>query len=559
MATTTSNSYIWGNPAPLKTKEEKPISIRILAREKEGYTKEILGPIFGLINECGFKVVFTHSFLTTENGEELMGSTLLASEYAPIQPNAMYFICRFEKPEGQRPNRFIDELMDDHSEGTFGSLFLEMGKFSHHRDWLLPWDASIRKNIMFYDSSTQESIGWYNKNLNILWMGDIGNFPETAASNIEKVLSGVMKYKRTGRLPIIKVTIGTDPEFEVLSPKGELINADTLFCDPQKNKPIGVDGHAATGEIRPPYATNPLRLARNIKRLIRGINNNPNINTTTLVCAGGGTKVATGGHIHFGITKMPEELREHLWKLVAAPVLKYQGKLRSGDGSKCKKGGEDVIRTPHWGQGIEWRPLPSFIINEEITTAVLCTAYAVVKSYFNGGISTTSGKAAYTRLPLYPQYREYIDTFTDIFVKSETSLVLENRDILREWRLAKLNKKPTVIVRCSDQNLEKFFTPLYIKLNDVVRILIQFGPDQYLGTFGVPQEVASDFRKFARRHFIDYIETANMPEGRPFTGNDMVIFLPVFWNPKDLDIARDMFEELKDVIKDAIIAFDRMR
>jgi hypothetical protein len=275
---------------------------------------------------------------------------------------------------------------------------------------------------------------------------------------------------------------------------------------------------------------------------------------------------------------MPEDLKDALWKLVAAPVLKFQGKLRTGDTTKCKKNGTDILRTqPH---GLEWRVLPSFIINEEITQAVLCTTYAIVKSYFNGGLPNTSGKTAYSKLSLYEPYSIYIDKFVELFVKpeEETSL-LENRDILREWRMSKLNKKPSVIITCSDGELEKFFTPLYVKLNDTVRVKIQFGPDQYITTYNFPDSNKEDLRKFAKKHFIEFQppdriaevagdrleERAPIPPTRggrddhKLARYDFAVFLPIFWNPKDIEVAESMFLELKDIIKDAILTYDKSR
>jgi len=531
----------------------------IIVAESEGYTERILKPILPTFERCGIRAIFNHCYLTSENETEVPNRELLGMDYAPIQPNSAYFICKFEKTTTEpKVSRYIRRLQTPIDKS--GSIFVELGKFSHYREWDLPWTAKISKDITFYDKVTQESIGWYNKDSNILCMADLGNYPETALGNLDVVIHHILRYKNTGKFPFVKITIGSDPEFEIVARDGNIVSADSLFHDPNKNKLIGTDGHNETGELRPQFATNPLKLARNIKRLVRKLHNNPNLGSGVEVYAGGGTKVMTGGHIHFGIQSMPEDLKDIMWKLVAVPVLRHQGKLRTGDTSKCKKNGNDIVRQqPH---GIEWRVLPSFIVNEDITVATLCTAYAIVKSYFSGGTPTTIGKNAYYKLSLYPQYKEYIDRFVELFVKDEEleqPSLLENRSLLREWKIARLNKKPSVIINCYDPNLAKFFTPLYVKLEDTVKVQIQFGPDHYIATHNVPPVLRDKFKKFARKHFVECMESAAPPDTRHFKGNDFAIYLPVFWSPKDMDIAKDMFEELKDLVRESIIEFDRNR
>jgi hypothetical protein len=550
----------------------------IILPEMEGYTKAILNPILELFTDCGMRVIFNHCFLTSENVRDPSYTRLREMNYAPILPNSAYFICQFE--EGTERGSSIPGVARDLTEEVekSNSVFLELEKFLHYQSWTFPWDSAAQKDLVFYDKATNEIVGWYNKAANILWMADIGNYAETSLVNIKQVMQCVKQFKLSGKLPFIKITIGTDPEFEVLDSRGELVNADSLFHDPNKNRTIGTDGHSATGELRPQFASNPLKLARNIKRLIRKMNSSPVLDSKISVCAGGGTRVMTGGHIHFGISSMPDDLREALWKLVAVPVLRFQGKLRHSDGSKCKKNGGDIVRKqPH---GVEWRTLPSFIVNEDMTIAVLCTTYAIVKSFFTSGPLTTLSKASYSKLALYPTYKEQIDSFVDMFVKLDGEApmtLLENRDILREWKLSKLNKNPSVVVNCDDEKLGRYFTPLYISLKQPVRIKVTFGPNDHLCVSGIPEDVEIKFKAFSKRHFVKFESTSSshlrsrnqeyLSALRGRTGgeedqnvsDDIFISLPVTWLPQEDDVAQGLFHELKDLIKEAVLELDEER
>jgi hypothetical protein len=361
-----------------------------------------------------------------------------------------------------------------------------------------------------------------------------------------------------------------------------LFPADRLFSDPDRSEEIGVDGHAATGELRPAFASNPLKLARNIKRLIRKLSNNPSLSGISIL-AGGGTKVTTGGHIHFGIPNMPGELREILWKLVAAPMLKLQGKLRNTDTSKCRKQGSDIVRLQQWG--MEWRPLPSFIVNEDLTQAVLVTTYAIVKSFYMRELNTSGSiKNSLIRLPLYPIYKEYIDKFIDILAVEST--LLENRDVVREWKLEKLNRNPSVVVTCTNSELGKLFTPLYVSLKQPIRIQVSFGQGQNLELWNLPPSARENFKKFAESHFMGCTidgelspnreeshrhgqqgaRTNRVPqppterESRRDYAWDFEIYLPYSWAPREgFSVTEKLFLQIKDLIRDAVIELNTIR
>lgn len=537
-------------------------------QEVEGYTLSVLRKLLPIFKECGINSLFNHGFIGLNYNRELTPEELRplsenADELIPLQNNSVYFICRVEKPE-ELSNKTGSKVIRDMclpSGGKFIIPIVTKGHFIGAAE-RLPWHNEIHKDISF--TSSQTEIGWYNKKTNILWIGDIGHIVETSVANIEPILLTIRKLQRLGRLTDMKLTVGLDPEFEIINDRGQFIEANTVFADPNRDQKIGFDGHNATGEFRPDFATNPLRLARNMKRLIRKLQHHPNIDPDMKFYVGGGINVTTGGHIHFGVPYLPEEVKEALWKLVAAPVIKYQTPLRNGCKDLCSKGGRDIIRDsnhePPKHGGVEWRPLPSFIIDESVTKAVICTAYAVVKSYYIGGLGGGSRKDQYRSLALYPAYKDYIELFIKTFVNPEVNLDFQNRDIIREWKLAKLNNVGNVVVKCDVPWLGKFFTPLRINLKKPIKVSVRFADQrerQEIAYWNIPQRATLELRSFARRHFVkcNVIPKETLEQApTKYYRADMGIVLPQYW--RDEDNGSTLFSELKDLIRSAILEYN---
>lgn len=540
--------------------------------EMDNYNYKILKDPLVSMAKCGINSVFNHQYLGKVVSRELSHTELDAlvddeSQLAPIQPNSAYFICKFESQ--QKANAYVTTspiaklLCTDNGtpEGVVHVPFVA----SPISTLDIPWMNMVHHDLKFISQTTEALIGWYNKPLNILWMTDICGDEKTAKNNLKEVLSIIQRFNLTGTLPLVKITIGADPEFEVVDKNGELVSAKHVFPDNGLSDPIGHDGNADTGEIRPKFAYSPLKLSRNIKRLVRKIQRNPTIASGLAMYSGGGTKVATGGHIHFGPYKSwNEELKKAIWKLVAEPVLAHQGELRrSVMTDKCTETGSDVVRQqPH---GTEWRPLPSFIVNEETTQAVLCTSYAIVKSYFNGGIPKVLDSSAYKRLKFYTPYKKYIDMFVDLFI-NDKSTKLEKRDVLKEWRLNKLKERnATIIVESPSDWLRSFFTPLYVPLAKPMRIYLAFNNANTIAAFGFNTASKKALTEFSNNHFVQLESRFTTVDalvknciGRKFPiSPDIVLLLPNVW-AQSVNNQR-LFHEIKDLLKSAITELNSFR
>jgi len=186
---------------------------------------------------------------------------------------------------------------------------------------------------------------------------------------LQKVENVGYKFNKHGVL-----LIGCDPEFNITDIMDERINADRIFPDPRRRNPIGTDGNAATGELRPAPANCPLKLTDNIRKLMADAAKKLG-NDKKLLTGGGGNIAPTGHHIHFSKMISSEEL-ELLDAFVGIPALKIKGAKRAGGGYE-NTGREALRRQPH---GCEYRTPASSLI-PELTNALHVTAYCCVMKW----------------------------------------------------------------------------------------------------------------------------------------------------------------------------------
>ena len=532
----------------------------LIIEEIEGYNPAYLQEVISILDRCKIHTIINHAFL--EDAEDFTADTA-------------YFGCTFNTQE--QADKFLRSLSFPGTSGLAVPRTIYAPKdagqyFFSIRDY--GFSEQVEKDIVFKSNKAGSICGWYNKHKNILWMADLFHIEEARGGDTEKtyirdlssalsktIFSSLLIYLKTGRLPRVPLTIGADPEFEILSINNEIVNATELFNYPKASDEIGADGAGNPGELRPKYAYSPLRLARNIKRLIRKLKYMPGFEKEFRIFAGGGTRLRVGGHIHFGTRNFPDTLRKALWKLVAAPVLKFQGELRNGDTDKCREEGRDVVRDQD--HGTEWRPLPSFVVSEELTKCILCTAYSVVKSCINDELPvdiTTSriSKGLYHRIPLYQEYKLYIDKFVEIFVSPKENLILESRDILKEWKFPLYRNNYNLVVDCKHGWIRKYFTPLRINTNCEIRILIDFIPTNVISVFNFGEKSFFKIANFALDHFIEVrhyssfhdVEDAVLKR-RVIRPPNIGVILPVTWE-KEI-YSESIFRKLKDIIKEAVL------
>jgi len=98
------------------------------------------------------------------------------------------------------------------------------------------------------------------------------------------------------------ITIGADPELILLNPtSGSIVTAGNLIKDENRKNKFGLDGCATTAELRPTPTTDPIELANNIKRMLKGYSKNKDwqgVYNLVLKCSHAIQPI--GGHIQFG-------------------------------------------------------------------------------------------------------------------------------------------------------------------------------------------------------------------------------------------------------------------
>lgn len=268
------------------------------------------------------------------------------------------------------------------------------------------------------------------------------------------------------------------------------------------------------------------------------------------VWVGGGINVTTGGHIHFGMKGATPDLKDLLYDMVAAPVLEFQSERRkSNEGCNWQKGQSGNFREqPH---GLEWRPLPSFIVSEEVTAAVLSTAYAIAKSWKYHGYTNTERPITvghYYKIPLYGAFKSQIDTFIKMFVTKEEKITLNKKDIFSEWRTERVKKVYTVDIISQADWVQQYFAPLNVKLKKPVKLEIRFNGDT-ISVFGIKTKDVEKLIDFADRHYLPQVSvTEKLPKGqlRP------VINLPSSWY--HMTGKSKFCEDFRLILKDVVLS-----
>ena len=503
-----------------------------------------------ILEKIGIKMVFMHSeccLSTTleKSAEEIdaLEARHPASNNLPLQPNCFYSYMPLDGTPNPTRHPIIKLLEEKPKKGKSHTIFLNCS-LPQEKDYKdLP--ITVYKDLTFVDEVSRKEVGWYNKKTNIIWMSDTFHFLENTAARLPIIVNAIQEYRRYGKVQEV-LTIGADPEFEIINDNDEFVEASYLFGE--MNDEIGFDGHSATGELRPKPDRSPLGLTRNIKRLVRRLNSMQCMSGSK-VWVGGGVNVTTGGHIHFGMKGLNEEAKNILYDLVAEPVLAFQSTIRKKNetGNWARGSGGNLRDQPH---GCEWRPLPSFIVSEAITAAVLSTAYAIVKSwkFYNYMRKTgTAVKEDFYKIPLYGAYKTQIDTFIKYFITKEEKVVFLKKDIFKEWDVKRIQKDYTVDIFTQAVWLSNYFTPVNVKLKHPVKLEIRFNGDT-ISTFGMDKAILSELVQFSYDHYLPgIVVNEKLPKGQ----SKYLICLPQMWY--HMTGKTKFCEDFKRILKNIIL------
>jgi len=267
------------------------------------------------------------------------------------------------------------------------------------------------------------------------------------------------------------ITIGSDPEFTLVQPdSGTTVNAHEVYKpnNPHSiNTEFGLDGHSATGEIRPKPADTPKKAVQAIKELLEENKKKyPQAYKYNLKATS--NRLQLGGHIHFGNKKFLSPtgrlnsvgltLVHNLDNLLAFPSMYLENKEHAQTRRHTSYGGFSDARAQTWG--FEYRTLSSFIASKELTSCIFYLGHAIAdatlgydykckelvqKDGFNHAFKNQARELLkphltyvfrqHGKLPLYKEkkdYRQNIDLF-QVAVKKE--LPLFDTEIKKGWKI----------------------------------------------------------------------------------------------------------------------------
>ncbi|NOU99079.1 putative amidoligase domain-containing protein [Paenibacillus planticolens] len=264
-----------------------------------------------------------------------------------------------------------------------------------------------------------------------------------------------------------RVMLGTDPEFLLLSPQGQVVFADRFLtrvgevaCDA-----IVLSGHRLIlplAELRPQPSTDPRELVKNLQSAMQIAARS--ITDESLAWLSGGMPVGgypLGGHIHFSRCWLSVHLLRALDNYLALPLI-----LIEGDTTRQRRpryGFLGDFRKKSHG-GFEYRTLPSWMQSPLITRGVFALAALIADNYWlltRQPLQDPEIEAAYYRgdkqrlqrvvarlwqdieqLKGYEVHAAVLDRFRARMASMEPWN--ERDDIRKAWKIAPYNRKEAI-------------------------------------------------------------------------------------------------------------------
>ncbi len=195
--------------------------------------------------------------------------------------------------------------------------------------------------------------------------------------------------KQQKRRPKINITVGADPEFELINSNGGVTYACRVITDSGYCEPIGLDGAEDQVELRPEPGT-PAAVVKNIRELVNRFANEYKEYDLSPV----GDTLPCGGHIHIGgVPDVTGDLISLLDDFIGKPTARLSGSAR-GD-----YGGLGNYEMKEYG--FEYRTPPALIFsNPRIARIMLKLARNLVERYF------TEDEIEYNDQPTVEDYKK---------------------------------------------------------------------------------------------------------------------------------------------------------
>ncbi len=258
--------------------------------------------------------------------------------------------------------------------------------------------------------------------------------------------------------------VGMDPECILVNPDGKVVPADRFF---EKKGRVGSDSIVLEGravvypllEFRPQPAASPDILLSHLEQLMHSAHQKLQKHGDFQWLAGGSPRrgIKLGGHLHFSGRPLDSRWLRALDYYLALPLVMLEDSSTSG--RRPKYGFLGDHRTKHHG-GFEYRALPSWIVDRDLTHSVVCLAFIIaqeyrvlqsdmlldltlIEAYYKGDkytlrIYTQQIWMRIEQLKGYEMYRHQLRKFKDRLFHQQSWN--EQRDLRESWGICNLQK-----------------------------------------------------------------------------------------------------------------------
>lgn len=198
--------------------------------------------------------------------------------------------------------------------------------------------------------------------------------------------------------PDTQITLGCDPEFELVTSEGVVAHAHNYsFFSHDPNGPIGIDGGQVQVELRPDPSSVPETVVNRLYGLVDAVK------SEGFDLSVSGHRYPLGGHIHFGIKDFVDLPSQAIARFVrvldsflGSKVLSLSGRARRRQGYRAL-----TLYRPN-GHGFEYRTPPSAIFaTKKFSRLCLQIAKGLADCFFGTGTMT------FHRRPLIGEYKRY--------------------------------------------------------------------------------------------------------------------------------------------------------
>lgn len=305
------------------------------------------------------------------------------SSIGAIRPNSLYVMCNLQQPTPVRitgeSSFVVDSDLLSICEVFFdgkGAVFAAMRNKSESGSPVTVISVNDRTAGIFFSTlRTLFLTDWTHS------LATIEVFTKIWPQMVEEFgIKPLQQRKKKGKKKVT-VTIGADPEFEMVNRKGAVISASSHYDSeifgnegPFGNK-IGLDGAGSQIELRPEPSEKPHEVVKRLKGLFQEFN----AHYQNMHLGVAGDTYPLGGHIHIGVGQEfipPGGLIRMLDVFIGRPLMVQSGRAR---GSYCH---ESSYERKYYG--FEYRTPPaSYLLKPEITRIVFKIAKNITEHFIN--------------------------------------------------------------------------------------------------------------------------------------------------------------------------------